>query len=80
MRLLYAECAIMKQAQVCLRARTAQCPTKHITLQSTNNFTAKYLQRKTVPAKGGNNKLVSPCEEKSHHPAQSGYEGEDASS
>lgn len=56
MLLRYPECTVMKQAQVCLRARTTQWPTKHVTLQSTNNFTAKYLQKIPVPAKGGNNK------------------------
>lgn len=45
MLLRYPECTVMKQAQVCLRARTTQWPTKHVTLQSTNNFTAKYLQK-----------------------------------
>lgn len=45
MLLRYPECTVMKQAQVCLRTRTTQWPTKHVTLQSTNNFTAKYLQK-----------------------------------
>lgn len=48
MLLRYPECTVMKQTQVCL--------TQHVTLQSTNNFTAKYLQKIPVPAKGGNNK------------------------